>query len=110
MIWNRPQLADCSAAARSSRQAASSRSHSPASEPEYFLRSQRGSLSPGCDPSKRPPVSRWKALPSNSTLSLPDGGLREPLPLDSTQDTARSGASWTYSVVASSFEQQVEHP
>src|SRR3546814_4286816 len=45
-------------------------------------------------------VSRWKAWPSNSTLGLTDGGLRKPLPLDSTSATARSAASWTSSVVA----------
>ena len=36
MIWNKPQLADCSAAERSSWQAASKRRHSPSAEPAYF--------------------------------------------------------------------------
>src|SRR3546814_1691012 len=53
-------------------------------------------------------LSRWKAWPSNSTLGLTDGGLRKPLPLDSTSATARSAASWTSSVVARRFQQSGE--
>src|SRR3546814_6496020 len=64
---------------------------------------------------RRPPRSTrtdtlfpYTTLFRSSTLGLTDGGLRKPLPLDSTSATASSAASWTSSVAARRFQQSGE--
>ena len=104
MIWNMPQLADCSAAARSRLQAASSRAHSPFSAARVLRLVPLRVAEIG--PLRREPAARqtMERVPFEQDLRPRRVVGRNPEPAASTVATARSAAASTSSDLASVFQ------